>query len=192
MTKSGEEGGKSSPFCFQHEKQEIILHHKGSTQIMTLFLFREEGRCSMRAVTMVGKRARWRYLHEGCRCDPLCTESWVKHLLVHLCLEHKTWGIFQLNILSITGYRLKPHSLIIMQEESFSLLKSIPCERFAYLYFFRERPKCNSLFSPMWVNHLPLYKPPCHTHTYKAYFYIICFKLCVMTLNSELTPEQAT
>lgn len=114
---------KSSPFCFQHEKQEIILHHKGSTQIITLFLFREEGRCSMRAVTMVGKRASWRYLHEGCRCDPLCTESWVKHLLVHLCLEHKTWGIFQLNILSITGYRLKPHSLIIMQKRSFSLLK---------------------------------------------------------------------
>lgn len=60
------------------------------------------------------------------------------------------------------------------------------------MYFCQGKSKYNSIFIPMWVNHLSLYKPPCHTHTYKAYFYFICFKLCVMTLKSELTTEQAT
>lgn len=76
------------------DKQEFILYHEESTK--TLFLFREEGRYSVRAWMVVEERAGWRYLHEGCRCEPLCTESWLEHLSENLCLEHKpiTWGIF--------------------------------------------------------------------------------------------------
>lgn len=148
MTKSV--AGKSCPFCSSHGRQEIIRYHEESTQIITLFLFREEGRCSVRAGMMVRERVGWRYLHEGFHCDPLCTESLVKHLLEDLCLEHKpkTWvfSFIPLNILSITGYRVKPHSLIIMQKGSFSLLKVFHVKDLHTSTFFRERPKCNSRF----------------------------------------------
>ena len=79
------------------DKQEFILYHEESTK--TLFLFREEGRYSVRAWMVVEERAGWRYLHEGCRCEPLCTESWLEHLLENLCLERKpiTWGYFLLS-----------------------------------------------------------------------------------------------
>lgn len=33
---------------------------------------------------------------------------------------------------------------------------------------------------------------PCSSHTYKAYFYITCFTLCNMTLESKFTTVQAT
>lgn len=48
------------------------------TQIVTLFMFGEQDRSSMRAGAMLRVRANWRYLDEGCYCDPLCTESWVQ------------------------------------------------------------------------------------------------------------------
>lgn len=191
MTKSGV--GRSCPFGSSHGKQEIIPYHEESTRIITLF--REEGRCSVRAGMMVGERAGWRYLHEGCLCDLLCTESWVKHLLLDLCVEHKQrLGVFsfiQLNITSITGYSVEPHSLIIMQEGSFSLLKVFHGKDLHTSTFLRDRPKCNSRYFHVGESYFTL-QTPCHTHTYKAYFYIICFKLCVMTLESELTTEQAT
>lgn len=65
------------------------------SQHSSSLLIREEG-CSVRAAIMVGERAGWRYLHEGFHCNPLYKESWIKHILEDLCLEHKpqTWGIF--------------------------------------------------------------------------------------------------
>lgn len=89
-------GGGSAVFCSSRGKQEIILHHEESAQIITLFFSREEGNVVYGAGMKAGERAVWRYLHEGGHCDPLCTESWVKHLVEDLCLEHKpeTWGIF--------------------------------------------------------------------------------------------------
>lgn len=71
-------------------------------------------RRSVRVGMMVGERASQRYLHEGCRRDPLCVKA-----SCDLCLEHKTWGIF----LYPTYY----HAIRII----FST-EGIPFKRFAY------------------------------------------------------------
>lgn len=94
-----------------HGKQEIILYHEESTEIITLFLFREEGRCSVRAGIMVrfGKG--------------LVGGIYMKAIIViHFAqkagsnISCRTWSIF----LYTTEYTvhvlsLNPHSLIIMQ-----------------------------------------------------------------------------
>lgn len=136
-------GGKSCPFGSSHGKQEIILYHEESTQIITLFLLRKEGRCSVRGWDDgMGKGLVGSIYMKAVIVIHVAQKARVKHRSEDLCLEHKpkTWGIFpfQLNILSITAYRLKPHSLNIMQEGSFSLLKVFHVKDLHTCTFLRE------------------------------------------------------
>lgn len=66
-----------------------------------------------------------------------------------VCNTNQRLGLFsfiQLNILSITGYRREPHSLVIMQEGSFSLPKIFHVKDLHTNTFLWERAECNSLF----------------------------------------------
>lgn len=134
----------------------------------------------------VGERAGWRYLHEGCNCDPLCTESRED--------KPKTLSIFLYATECTVRHWIQAcatKSYYHARRVIFSA-KGIPCKDLHTSTFPRERAECNSLFYFCVGESSSTLQTPCHTHTYKAYFYIICFKLCVMTMESELTTEQAT
>lgn len=72
-----QEMGKSSPICSLQGTREAII--KQRTQIIVFLAETTGQKCSVRAGMAVWERAFWRYLQEGCHCDPLCKESWVKH-----------------------------------------------------------------------------------------------------------------
>lgn len=154
MTKSGGGGGGDKmSFCLL--TQEAGDHPLSRGVIITL-LFREEDRCSVRAGVAVGERACWRYLHEGCNCDLLCTESRED--------KPKTLGIFLYPTECTVCHWIQAcatqsyyHAIRVI----FSA-KGIPCKDLHTSTFPRERAECNSLFyfCVQYVNHRPHYKPP--------------------------------
>lgn len=81
----------------------------------------------------------------------------------------------------IAEYRLKTTHTHTHTTRIFISAEGAPCERFCILVLLSGK---GLNVTAHVVNHLTLYKLPCHTHTYKAYIHIICSKLCVMTLNS--------
>lgn len=115
-------------------------------------------------------------------------ERKVKLLQDGSCLEPPikdlgSFPFFYLNVFSITGQKLESHSLFFFMQQSFLL--SIHVKDLHTNTHLSDRAKFKLVF-------IHTRNPPCHTHTYKAYLGIICFKLCIMTLESELTTEQAT
>lgn len=71
------------------------------------------------------------------------------------------------------------------------LLKSIHVKDLHTSILFREQPnkQDTAWFMQSSLQTTKTYIP-CHVHTYKAYFYTICFKLCIMTLGSELPQSK--
>lgn len=118
MTKSG--AGRSCPFSSSHVKQEIILHHEEWTKITTLFLFREQGRRSVRAGMMMEERVEGIYMKAFIVIN--FAQKNGSSVSSRTCFTNtksqKTWGTFliQQNTLVITGCRVNPHSLFVMQK----------------------------------------------------------------------------
>lgn len=110
----------------------------------------------------------------------------VKHLLERSGTQDLvlfSWN--QLNIPFITWSRLEPHSLIV-KGGPFLQLKVFQI-KYLHTYMYVCLGKSQTCIyikkrkSPTTL--------PCHTHTYKAYFYIICFKLCAMTFKNQIWQQ---